>query len=50
MILALTQLEEYSTKETAELLGISSANVKIRAFRAKQTLKKLLKKHGIEEV
>ncbi|MEZ0576697.1 RNA polymerase sigma factor [Halodesulfovibrio aestuarii] len=48
MILVMTQLEEYSSKETAELLGISSANVKVRAFRAKRTLKKLLKKHGIE--
>lgn len=48
MVLVMTQLEEYSSKETAELLGISSANVKVRAFRAKRTLKKLLKKHGIE--
>lgn len=48
MVLVMTQLEEYSSKETAELLGISSANVKVRVFRAKRTLKKLLKKYGIE--
>ncbi|SIO35560.1 RNA polymerase sigma factor [Halodesulfovibrio marinisediminis] len=48
MILIMTQLEEYSSKETAELLGISSANVKVRTFRVKCTLKKLLKKFGIE--
>lgn len=50
MVLVMTQLEEYSSAEAAELLGISSANVKVRAFRAKRTLKKLLKKHGIEGV
>lgn len=48
MVLVMTQLEEYSGNETAELLGISSANVKVRTFRAKRTLKKLLKKYGIE--
>ncbi|OBQ52653.1 RNA polymerase sigma factor [Halodesulfovibrio spirochaetisodalis] len=48
MALVMTQLEGYSGKETAELLGISSASVKVRVFRAKHGLKTLLKKHGIE--
>lgn len=50
MALVLTQLEEYSAKEAASLLGISTANVKVRVFRAKRTLRKLLKKYGIDEV
>lgn len=48
MVLTMTQLDEYSLKETANLLGISVANVKIRSFRAKRTVRKYLKELGIE--
>jgi RNA polymerase sigma-70 factor (ECF subfamily) len=42
MVLVLTCLEERSTAEAAELLGISRANVKIRAFRARRALRAML--------
>lgn len=42
MVLELVYLEELSEKETAELLGWSLANVKIRAFRSRQKLKNIL--------
>ncbi len=48
MVLTLSYLEERPVKEVAELLGISSANVKIRSFRAKRKLKKVLHRHGIK--
>jgi len=48
MILTLTYLEERTVKETAEMLEISVANVKVRAFRAKRKLKNFLKWHGIQ--
>lgn len=48
MVLSLTYLEERSTKETADMLGISAPNVKVRAFRAKRKLKSFLKRHGIQ--
>jgi len=44
MVLELVSLKEYSVKEAARLLGWSSANVKVRAFRARGKLKKLLEK------
>lgn len=43
MVLVLTCLEERSTAEAAELLGISRANVKIRAFRARKALRGMLR-------
>jgi len=42
MVLVLTCLEERSTAEAAGLLGISRANVKIRAFRARKALRAML--------
>ncbi|NDY55996.1 RNA polymerase sigma factor [Desulfovibrio sulfodismutans] len=42
MVLVLTCLEERSTAEAAEFLGISRANVKIRAFRARKALRAML--------
>ncbi len=42
MVLSLTCFEGYSTAETAGLLGWSAANVKIRAFRARKALRKIL--------
>ena len=43
MVVILTHLEEKSAAEAAELLGISRANVKIRAFRARGELRRALK-------
>jgi len=40
----LTYLEGLSGKEAAELLGWSVANVKVRAFRSKNKLRRLLEK------
>jgi len=48
MILTLIYLEERSTRETAEMLDISVANVKVRAFRAKRKSQSFLKRHGIQ--
>jgi RNA polymerase sigma-70 factor (ECF subfamily) len=42
MVLELVYLEGFSLKEAAELLGWSVANVKIRSFRARRKLRKLL--------
>lgn len=42
MVLELVYLEGYSGKEAARLLGWSVANVKIRSFRARKKLYKLL--------
>jgi|SRR6056297_253953 len=42
MVLELVHLEGYSVKEAAGLLGCSAANVKIRAFRARKKIQKLL--------
>ncbi len=42
MILLLIYFDGYSVKETAEFLSISRANVKIRAFRARKKLKKIM--------
>jgi DNA-directed RNA polymerase specialized sigma24 family protein len=37
-------LEGYSTEEAAELLGWSSVTVRVRAFRSRKKLRKLLSK------
>lgn len=42
MVVELIYLEELSGKEAAKLLGWSVANVKVRAFRARKKLQKLL--------
>ncbi len=41
-ILTLTYLKEYTVAETAEMLGMSVANVKVRAFRSRRKLRKIL--------
>ena len=45
LILTLCELEDRPMKEVAELTGWSEANVKIRAFRARNNLKQVLEKH-----
>jgi RNA polymerase sigma-70 factor (ECF subfamily) len=42
LILTLAELEERSMHEIAALTGWSESNVKVRAFRARQSLKKIL--------
>lgn len=42
MVLELVYLEERSVKEAAELLGWTVANVKVRSFRSRNKLRKLL--------
>jgi RNA polymerase sigma-70 factor, ECF subfamily len=42
LVITLLELEEKSVRETAELTGWSESNVKVRAFRARQTLKTIL--------
>ena len=42
LIITLAELEERPMKEIAELTGWSESNVKVRAFRARQNLKKIL--------
>ena len=42
MVLELVYLEGHSVKETAELLGLSSANVKVRLFRSRKKMHNLL--------
>lgn len=42
LIVTLCELEERSIREVAELTGWSESNVKVRAFRARQNLKKVL--------
>ena len=45
MVLELVYLEGYSVKEAAELLGWSAVNVKVRSFRARKKLHKLIKEN-----
>ena len=42
LILTLAELEERPMREISELTGWSETNVKVRAFRARQSLKKVL--------
>jgi len=42
LVITLLELEERSVRDTAELTGWSESNVKVRAFRARQALKKIL--------
>ena len=42
LIITLAELEERPMREIAELTGWSETNVKVRAFRARQNLKKIL--------
>lgn len=45
LVITLMELEEMTVKETAELTGWSEANVKVRAHRARQALKKIVEKY-----
>jgi RNA polymerase sigma-70 factor (ECF subfamily) len=45
LILTLCEIEERPLREVAEHTGWSETNVKVRAFRARQNLKKLLQEH-----
>lgn len=42
MVFVLRDVEEFSTKETAELLGITASNVKVRLLRARLRLRERL--------
>jgi RNA polymerase sigma-70 factor (ECF subfamily) len=42
MVVSLLHLEQHSVQETASLMGISTANVKVRAFRARRQLRRIL--------
>lgn len=42
LIITLAEIEERSIREIADLTGWSESNVKVRAFRARQSLKKIL--------
>ena len=46
-VLTLTYLEEYPLAEAAELLGWSVINVKVRSYRARQKLRKVIEKNNI---
>lgn len=45
LILTLCELEDRSVREVAALTGWSESNVKVRAFRARERLKKILQDH-----
>lgn len=45
LILTLCELEERTIKEVATLTGWSESNVKVRAFRARHSLKRILEDH-----
>ena len=45
LVITLAELEEKSLREIADLTGWSENNVKVRAFRARQSLKKILETH-----
>lgn len=44
LVITLLELEQYSVNEIADMTGWSSANVKVRAYRARQSLKRILEK------
>ena len=46
VIITLLELEERSIKDVAVITGLSEANIKVRAFRARKALKKIL---GVNE-
>jgi RNA polymerase sigma-70 factor (ECF subfamily) len=45
LVLTLCEIEERSVREVALLTGWSESKVKVRAFRARQTLKRILENH-----
>jgi len=50
LVLTMTELEGYSTKEVSELTGWTRANVKVIAFRGRKKLKAIFKRQGYEVV
>jgi RNA polymerase sigma-70 factor (ECF subfamily) len=44
-VLELREVEEYSTRETAKMLGLSISAVKSRALRGRQMLRRALTKY-----
>ena len=46
LVITLLELEEHSLQEIADLTGWSVANVKVRAFRARTSLRKLMEKRS----
>jgi RNA polymerase sigma-70 factor (ECF subfamily) len=46
LVITLLELEEKPIREVAQLTGWSETNVKVRAFRARQKLKRFLEKHN----
>jgi len=46
LVLTLCEIEERSVREVAELTGWSESNVKVRAFSARQALKRILEDHA----
>ena len=48
MVIELVYLEGLSVKEAADLLGWSVANVKVRSFRSRKKLEKLLTRQGAQ--
>jgi RNA polymerase sigma-70 factor, ECF subfamily len=49
VIITLLHLQDYSVKEIAQLLGWSEAKVKIRAFRARHSLRRALKRFTLTD-
>jgi RNA polymerase sigma-70 factor, ECF subfamily len=49
-VLVLRDLEELSTEETAELLGVRVNAVKTRLHRARQALRTMLERELVEEL
>jgi RNA polymerase sigma-70 factor (ECF subfamily) len=45
VVVTLLELEEKSVREVAELTGWSEANVKVRAHRARRSLRNILETH-----
>jgi RNA polymerase sigma-70 factor, ECF subfamily len=46
LVLTLCEIEERSVREVADLTGWSESNVKVRAFRARHALKRILEEHA----
>jgi RNA polymerase sigma-70 factor (ECF subfamily) len=49
-VVELVHLDEYSIKETSEILGWSQGKVKIRAFRARRKLRKIIEDYDVKGV
>ncbi len=49
LVLVLLHVEEYSVREVAQLMGWSEAKVKIRAFRARRELRRVMERLTLSE-